>query len=112
MVQEASDQDQFKKLCFEKELNEILRRFYAEIKTEKGQPLTASALPGIRAVIHRHMTSAPLSRNVNILQENGFMSTNKMLEAKAKSLHNLALYIDDSNKDMTFVVHIVYLWPL
>ena len=37
-----------------KELNKILRKFYAEVKTEKGQALTSSALTGIRAAIHRH----------------------------------------------------------
>lgn len=67
-----------------KELNKILRKFYAEVKTEKGQALTPSALTGIRAAIHRHLTSAPLSRNVNILQDSDFMSANKMFEAKAK----------------------------
>jgi len=41
-------------------------------------------LTGIRAVIHRHLTSAPLSQNMNILQYSEFMSANKMFEAKAK----------------------------
>ena len=36
-----------------KELNKILRKFYAEVKTEKGQALTPSALTRIRAAIHR-----------------------------------------------------------
>ena len=43
------------------DLSEILRKFYAEVKTEKGQALTPSALTGIRAVIHRHLTSAETS---------------------------------------------------
>ena len=34
------------------DLSEILRKFYAEVKTEKGQALTPSALTGIRATIH------------------------------------------------------------
>ena len=67
-----------------KELNQVLRKFYAEVKTEKGQPLTPNALTGIRAAIHRHITSVPLRRNVNILQDSDFMSANKMFEAKAK----------------------------
>ena len=29
-----------------------------------------------------------------------------------KTLHNLAFYIDNNDNDMTFVVHIIYLWPL
>ena len=69
---------------WQERLNKILRKFYAEVKTEKGQALTPSALTGIRAAIHRHLTSAPLSRNVNILQDNDFMSANKMFKAKAK----------------------------
>ena len=36
-----------------KELNKILRKFYAEVETEKGQALTPSALVGIRAAIHQ-----------------------------------------------------------
>ena len=66
------------------DLSEILRKFFAEVKTEKGQALTSSALTGIRAAIHRHVTYAPLSRNINILQDNEFISVNKMFEAKAK----------------------------
>ena len=66
------------------DLSEILRKFFAEVKTEKGQALTPSALNGIRAAIHRHLTCAPLSRNINILQDSEFTSANKMFEAKAK----------------------------
>ena len=57
-----------------------MRKFFAEGKTEKGQALTPSAL----TAIHRHLTCAPLSRNINILQDSEFMSANKMVEAKAK----------------------------
>ena len=66
------------------DLSEILRRFFAEVKTERGQVLTPSALTEIRAAIHRHLTCAPLSRNINILQDSKFISANKMFEAKAK----------------------------
>ena len=65
------------------DLSEILRKFFAEVKTENGQALTPSALTGIRATIHCHLTCAPLSRNINILQDSEFMSANK-IEAKAK----------------------------
>ena len=33
------------------DLSEILRKFFAEVKTEKGQALTPGALAGIRAAI-------------------------------------------------------------
>ena len=69
-----------------KDLNEIPRKFYAEVKTKKGKQLTPSARDktGIRAAIHRHTTSAPISRNLNILQDSEFTSANKMFEAKCK----------------------------
>ena len=69
------------------ELNELLRKFYAEVKSEKGQPLTpstASTLTGIRAAIHRQLTPAPMSRSMNIMQDSEFLSASKMLEAKCK----------------------------
>lgn len=66
------------------DLSAILRKFFAEVKTEKGQALTPSVLTGIRAAIHRHLTCAPLSRNINILQDGEFISANKLFEATAK----------------------------
>ena len=42
------------------------------------------ALTVIRATIHCYLTCAVLSRNINILQDNEFMSANKMFKAKAK----------------------------
>ena len=65
-------------------LSEILRKFFADVETEKGQTLTPSVLTGIRAAIYRHLTCAPLCRNINIFQDTEFMSANKMFEAKAK----------------------------
>ena len=41
---------------------------FDEVKTEKGQALTPSALTGVRVAIHRHLTFAPLRRTINILQ--------------------------------------------
>ena len=65
-------------------LNKILQTFFAEVKTEKGQALTARSLTGIRAAIHRHLTCSPLSRNIHILQDSEFISAQKMFEAKPK----------------------------
>ena len=65
-------------------LSEILWKFFDDVKTEKGQALTPSALTGLRAAIHRHLTCAPLHRNINSLQDSEFMSASKMFETKAK----------------------------
>ena len=59
------------------ELNELLWKFYAEVKSEKGQPLTPSTLTGIRAAI---------SRSMNIMQDSEFLSANKMFEAKCNCI--------------------------
>ena len=63
------------------DLSEILRKFFAEVKTEKGQALTPSALIGIRAAIHRHLTCAPISRNIDILQHSEFIMTGRKTRA-------------------------------
>ena len=62
------------------DLSEILRKFFAEVKTEKGQVhrLEFSSSPS------NLYCCTPLSRNINILQDSEFMSANKMFEAKGK----------------------------
>ena len=42
------------------ELNELLRKFYAEVKSEKGQPLTPSTLTGIIINIRGQIENRPL----------------------------------------------------
>ena len=53
-------------------------------KHRKAKHFTICALAGIRVAIHRHLTCAPLNRDINILQDSEFMSANKMFQAKAK----------------------------
>ena len=65
-------------------LSEILQKFFVEVKTEKGHALAPSPLTGIRVAIHCHLACAPVSWNINILQDSEFMFANRMFEAKAK----------------------------
>ena len=44
-------------------------------------------MTGIRAAVHRTLTSQPISRPVNILQDKEFMRANKMFEAVCKSYY-------------------------
>ena len=67
------------------ELNGILRKFLAEVKTNKKTDLTPSALTGIRAAIHRTVTGQPISRSINILKDVKFTQANKMFEVVCKS---------------------------
>ena len=49
-----------------KELKDILRKFYAEVKTKQGRKRSPSALTGIRAAVHLFITSPPNNRAINI----------------------------------------------
>ena len=57
------------------ELNEILRYFFAEAKTNKKTDLTPIALTGMRAAIHRTITGQPTSRSINILKDVEFTTS-------------------------------------
>ena len=67
------------------ELNGILRRFYAEVKTNKKTDITLSALTGIRAALHRIITGEPILRPINILKDVKFTQAKKMFEVVCKS---------------------------
>ena len=73
-------------------LNYELRKFYGELKSTKGNSLTPSALTGIRAAIHRHLINPPLSRNLNIIKDSEFTTSNQMYQAKCR------LYYKEGNK--------------
>ena len=66
------------------ELATILRRFYAELKKDNGDPLTPSSLVGIRAAINRHLVSAPFYRKMNVVSGDEFVIANKMFDTKCK----------------------------
>ena len=74
------------------ELNGVLRKFYGEVRSIKKQPLTPSAMTGIRAALQRAITSPPYNRNINIIGDKEFTLANKMFLAKCK------LYVQSGNK--------------
>ena len=75
------------------QLNELLRKFYAEVKAKKqGGSLTPSTLTCLRAAIHRHITAAPFYRPFNIIKNREFTSANSMFTARCK------LYFKSGNK--------------
>ena len=65
-------------------LNEILRKFYAEVKTEKKGTLTPSALTGIHAAIQRSLTAGSFNRNINIISDTRFTTANQMFQARCR----------------------------
>ena len=68
----------------EETLADNLRRFYAEVKTNKGLQLSPSGMVGVRAAIHRRIIQAPISRKLNILTNPSFVIANNMVDTKIK----------------------------
>ena len=63
-------------------LNTVLRwlyHVYGKLKKCQGDLFTSSALAGIRAAIHRYITSPPFNRSIDIIQDKEFMAANRML---------------------------------
>ncbi|XP_071162166.1 uncharacterized protein [Mytilus edulis] len=67
-------------------LNERLCFFYPSLQTKKGTDYSKSPLVGIRAAISRHLTSPPYNRNVNLMKDNAFMTSNHALTGMIKTL--------------------------
>ena len=69
------------------ELKGILRKFLADVQTNKKTDLTPSALTGIRTAVRRTITEQPISRSIKILKYVKFTQANKMFEAVCKSYY-------------------------
>jgi len=67
-------------------LNDRLSYFYASLQTKKGTDYSKSALIGIRAAISRHLTSPPYSRDLNLMNDRTFMTSNHVLTGMVKTL--------------------------
>ena len=63
-------------------LDNVLRRFYAEARTKKGEDYSRSTLLGIRNALERHL--AANGREVKITKNPLFVKSSKMLECKLK----------------------------
>ena len=66
------------------QLNTELRKFYADVKGTKGKSLSPSGLTGVRAALHRTITSPPYSRCLNIIADREFITANQMFVTRCK----------------------------
>ncbi|XP_031566888.1 uncharacterized protein LOC116301864 [Actinia tenebrosa] len=66
----------------EAELNDILRRFYAEARNKKGEEYSRSSLLGFRNAVERHF--AVNGKAMKLTNNPAFYSSNKILESKLK----------------------------
>ena len=92
------------KTVSEKELNELLRWFYKELRTKKNKYYSPSSLTCIRAGIHRYLTTT-LNRSINIISGEQFNQANRMLKTMTalwlSSGGKLTEYIAIEKTDMT-----------
>ena len=66
-------------------LAETLRKFYAEVKKQGTKDLLSpSAMVGVRAALHRTITTPPYSRNINIIRDLEFTRANQMFVSVTK----------------------------
>ena len=70
----------------EPELAQMLRQFYAEVRTKSGNPYSTSGMRNIRASIQRHLTSPPYNRAINIVTDWNFQVSNTIFKAQLRSL--------------------------
>jgi len=62
-------------------LNDYLRLFYSQLRTNSGDFYSPSTLVCIRASIHRFLTSPEINRTINILQGDDFKRANGVLRS-------------------------------
>lgn len=67
------------------ELDDLLRRFYAELRTADGKLYSRSTFSGIRSAINRHIRAPPFNRTISILN-NEFHRSNAVFKATLKKL--------------------------
>lgn len=77
--------EDFEKLPVQ-DLAALLRKFYAEVRKVDGKEYSKNALCGLRSAIHRHITSAPFHRPINIMRGQEFKAANNMLIGVLKNL--------------------------
>ncbi|XP_052281887.1 uncharacterized protein LOC127879223 [Dreissena polymorpha] len=66
------------------ELAQILRKFYAEVRTNDGKIYSPGTLRGLREGIQRTIAGNPYNRAVNILTGTAFMLANRTQETMCK----------------------------
>ena len=68
------------------QLDQNLRRFYAEARTQKGEPYSKSTLLGFRHAIERYLNAPPYNKGLQLASDPRFMWSNQMLDAQLINL--------------------------
>ena len=87
------------------QLDNSLSQFYTEARSKKGEEYSKSSLITFRNAVERHLNNPPYNRSLK-LNSSTFSNSNRMLNAKIKSLkqqgkenvHKQAIPVDDLKK--------------
>ena len=89
------------------QLDQNLRRFYAEARTRNGENYSKSTLLGFRQSIERYLNAPPLNKSVRLTKDPRFARSNQMLDAKLVNIkrsgkestkHKPAIEVEDLKK--------------
>ncbi|XP_046559097.1 uncharacterized protein LOC124268121 [Haliotis rubra] len=67
-------------------LNTYLRSFYAEVRNGRGEMYSKSTFVGLRAAINRHLRSPPYERDINIMNDKDFHTTNNVFISMVRKM--------------------------
>ena len=103
------------------ELDQRLRQFYAEARSQDGGNYSRATLLALRNGIERYLNSLPNNRGISLVRDSQFVLSNKMLDAKIKQLkkdgmqnttHKPANELEDleklKNSDILSLTHPLY----
>ena len=68
------------------QLDQNLRRFYAEARTQKGEPYSKSTVLGFWHAIERYLNAPPYNKGLQLASDPRFMWSNQMLDAQLINL--------------------------
>ena len=68
------------------QLDQNLRRFYAEARTQKGEPYSKSTSLGFRHAIERYLNPPPYKKGLQLASDPRFMRSKQMLDAQIINL--------------------------
>ena len=68
------------------QLDQNLRRFYAEARTQKEEPYSKSTLLGFRQANERYLNAPPNKKGLQLASDPRFIRSNQMLDAQLINL--------------------------
>ena len=80
------------------DLNGLLRKFYAEVRNQKGECYSKSAYSGLRAAINRHLSGAPYYKKFDIIRDCQFKAANSIFIGQLRLLKQQGKDITESHK--------------